>query len=108
MVQYDPSNSPSGNSAVSQRVVAAVADARDVDPLELPPLYDTIDSDALDQLFARGSEKGPGRVIFVMAGCEVMVHSDGEVDVTAPGERESTASPANPVPGQDKAEQSLD
>lgn len=101
MVQYDLDNSPSGNSAVSQRVVAAVADARDVDPLELPPLYDVIDPDALDQLFAqdaRGSEKGPRRVIFVVAGCEVVVHSDGGVDVTVSGERESTASAANPVP----------
>lgn len=111
MVQYKIGNGQSGNDSVSQRVVAAVADARDEDPLELPPLYDVIDPDALDQLFNRevaGGRTGPGRVIFILAGCEVVVHSDGEVDATAPGARESPSSVADPDGEQTEAETTLD
>lgn len=111
MVQYEIGNGQSGNDSVSQRVVAAVADARDEDPLELPPLYGVIDPDALDQLFDRGvsgRRPGPGRVIFMLADCEVVVHSDGEVDVTAPGDRESSSSVVDAVGEQDEAETTLD
>lgn len=84
-----PSTSPSGQSktgAVSERVVHAVANARDVDPLDLEPLYGTVDPDALDKLFTAGSASDApvsGRIVFGMAGCEVTVYSDGRVDVDA-------------------------
>ncbi|MFC7137959.1 HalOD1 output domain-containing protein [Halobaculum litoreum] len=41
-------------ASVSAVVVEAVAKARDVDPIRLPPLYDWIDPDALDALFGAG------------------------------------------------------
>lgn len=73
--------------SISERVITAVADARSVDPLELTPLYDVVDPDALERLFQTpptGTDRSPGRVVFTMDGCEIVVHSDGEVDVTAP------------------------
>jgi len=94
MTQHNIRTGCAEESVVSERVVMAVSEARDTDPLELPPLYDVVDPDALDALFASGageSQAGPGNVTFVFDGCEVIVHSDGEVDVTAPGERSSVS-----------------
>lgn len=108
MVQYETSTQRPDESTVSERVFTAVADARDEDPLELPPLYDVIDPDALDQLFdhgVTGRQTGPGRVNFRLADCEVVVHSDGEVEVTA-AEKQIPASSAD-IPEQDEAETSL-
>lgn len=34
----------------STALVRSVADARDVDPIDLPPLYDAVDADAMDAL----------------------------------------------------------
>lgn len=69
---------------ISETVVDAVADAKDVDPLDLDPLYDAIDPDALDSLFGRSAGSGGSltELRFAMAGCEVLVHGDGEVVVT--------------------------
>ncbi|MFC7080344.1 HalOD1 output domain-containing protein [Halorussus caseinilyticus] len=40
-----------GDSAPSEAVVRTVAEARDCEPTDLPPLNGTIDPDALDDLF---------------------------------------------------------
>ena len=69
---------------VSQTVVLAVAEATDEDPMELPPLYDTIDPDALNKLFGDrvdGAERLGGSFEFAYAGCDVTVRADGSVDV---------------------------
>lgn len=64
---------------VSGRVVDAIAAATDTDPLVMePPLYSSIDPDALDRLFERG---GPERVMFEYDGHEVVVRGDGTVAV---------------------------
>lgn len=72
------------NAAISQRVINEVAEERGVDPIDLPPLYDVIDPDALDKLFPRGigDAATTGRVVFTLAQCEVVVHSTGEIEVT--------------------------
>lgn len=111
MSQCNKGDRRPGYEAVSQRVIAAVADARDVDPLELPPLYNVVDLDALDRIFENGGSgerSGPGRVIFTIAGCEVIVHSDGEVEVTAPGNWDSSSAVANHTNVHDEAETTLD
>lgn len=67
---------------VSTEVVTAVADAKGVEPTELPPLYYAVDPDALDQLFP--SHRGQGamaEVRFTFAGCEVVVDGDEGVSV---------------------------
>lgn len=69
--------------AASDVVVAAVAKAKGVDPLDLDPLYDVVDPDALDRLFADGKAGSASlEVSFTMADCEVVVDGSGEVAVT--------------------------
>lgn len=71
-------------SNVSDEVVEKVAEVEDVDPLELtPPLYDVIDPDALDKLFASMPTAGrmEGQVTFSYNGYEVTVCGDGHVFV---------------------------
>lgn len=69
---------------VINEVVETVAKAEDVDPLELtPPLYEVIDPDALESLFA--NNRVLGKVIFNYAGYEVSVFSDGDVSVKSHG-----------------------
>lgn len=69
---------------LSTTVLSAVAATADVDPIELPPLNDAIDPDALDSLFAPredGTRRTPGTVSFEFAGFTVTVAADGTVDV---------------------------
>lgn len=80
--------SPSSVDALglTHAVVEAVADVCEVDPIDLEPrLYQAVDPDALDRLFARRADGTPregGRVEFVLAGCQVRVEADGTVKVT--------------------------
>lgn len=62
-------------------VVEAVATASDRDPLKLPPLYDHVAADALDQLLTSGSEV---HISFRYAGCEVAIEGDGTIEVSVP------------------------
>lgn len=69
---------------VSDKVINKVAEAEDVDPLELtPPLYDVIDPDALDLVFATTPTAGrmEGTVTFSYNGYDVTVWGDGDVSV---------------------------
>lgn len=65
--------------APSQRVIHAVADATGRPPLELPPLYETVDPDALDAIAESWTH---GVLRFSYAGCTVTVESPDEVHVT--------------------------
>lgn len=62
----------------TERIVETVATTKSVDPLDLPPLYDSIDPEALEKLVDRMDE---GEVVFTYAGTEVTVTEDGSVDV---------------------------
>lgn len=77
---------------VSETVVTAVAEATGVDPVDLDPLYDVVDPDALDQIFRSTGTSPPNsmEVRFSMAGCHVVVRGDGEVVVTPPESDESS------------------
>ena len=71
---------------VSSRVVEAVADAKGVDEETLPPLYETLDSDALDALFNHRltpSVETPSHptVQFSYAGLSVVVRSETDIEV---------------------------
>jgi hypothetical protein len=64
-----------------------VANALDVDPLDIDPLYESIDPDALNDLFRDPAQSfSERRVEFTIQGCDVVVYGDGEVEVAAPGE----------------------
>ena len=73
---------------VSNAVVERVAKAEDVDPRELNvPLYEVIDPDALDALFAPTGD-GPrpvGKVTFEFCGHTVVVAGDRTVSLADEG-----------------------
>lgn len=65
------------------RVVRRVAEREGVDPLDLPPLYDAADPDALDALFrGRGSDDAGDVVRFDYHGYSIAVDGSGEIEVT--------------------------
>ena len=76
--------STANDGSVTNEVVEKVAEAEDVGPLELtPPLYEVIDPDALDKLFASmpTADRMEGQVTFSYNGYEVTVWSDSSVSV---------------------------
>lgn len=67
---------PSGDR-LSEAIVRAVAIETGCDPLELPPLYETVDPDALDELW--NSETGSGANVvlsFPYASYDVWITRD--------------------------------
>lgn len=73
----------SGDEDVSVTVVKAVADAKGVDPLDLDPLCDSIELDALDRIFDPAfAGSSVTELSFEVDGCEVLVRGSGEVVVT--------------------------
>jgi len=70
-----------GRSA-AVRVTEEVAEREGTDPLDLEPLYEAVDPDALDAFCRTG---GPdASVTFAYLGYRVTVDGTGEVDVTDP------------------------
>ncbi len=59
----------SDTELMSVEIVQAVADAADTDPTDVKPLFETLDPDALDALFASAS--GDVIVEFELAGYRV-------------------------------------
>ena len=75
MDQYDES--------VSVATVHTVADVTGNDVSMLPPLYESIDPDALDRLFAStGGERRPGSVEFRYAGYLVTITNSSDLRIT--------------------------
>lgn len=62
----------------SERVVQYVANTTDTNALQLPPLYDAIEPDALDALIEGMAD---GKILFPYAGHEVTVKSDGTISL---------------------------
>ncbi len=79
-----------GGESLSLKVVTAVAEREGIDPMELEPpeyeaLYDVVNPEALDSLFAprqNGTGRASGRVEFTFCGYDVVVTSDGDVTLT--------------------------
>ena len=69
-----------GPDPIVEQVVANVAQVSDTDALELPPLYDAVDPEALETLVAT---LGHGEVSFDYAGYSVTVDSSGSVSLDA-------------------------
>ncbi|MHB9286801.1 HalOD1 output domain-containing protein [Halobacteriales archaeon Cl-PHB] len=68
----------------TRAVVETVARSRDADLLSLPPLFDNLDPDALDDLVVATTDPAsqpPLQVSFSYAGTEVTVAADGAVMV---------------------------
>lgn len=74
----------SDDETVTQAVVAAVAAVAGERPEALPPLYDTVDTEALDTLFERASEDTTDRigvVTFPYAGRVISVRANPAISV---------------------------
>lgn len=67
--------------AISERLIDRVATYTDTDPLELPPLYDTIDPESLDDCIENLDGVG---LSFHYAGVAVAVDSDGDITLDDP------------------------
>ncbi|MEF8808365.1 HalOD1 output domain-containing protein [Natronomonas sp.] len=75
---------------VPERVVLAVAEANDVSPMEVsPPLYETVDPDALESLIEQTSDRS-FQVSFEFHGCHVTVHGNGDVAASNPADAEQS------------------
>ena len=67
------------NEPISTVIAETIANHKGVDPVDIEPLYTTIDPEALDALFAPrndGTARTAGRITFTHAGYEITVNSD--------------------------------
>lgn len=70
----------------SLAVVASLSKALDTPPNDLKPLYDAVDSDALNELLRiREPMEGDISVTFTAEGHSITVHSYGAVSITLSG-----------------------
>lgn len=74
---------PNGQKGVIAALTDALADAAGVDTTELPPLYDSVDPDALTQLFLQRDESADSDAIFSFRydTWNVFVRADGRIRV---------------------------
>ncbi len=72
----------------SELVVRAVSDTLGAAPTEIPPLFETLDPDALDALIEHATDTAV-TIAFEYAGLQVTVDADGTVSVD--GDRTATA-----------------
>ena len=68
---------------ISEIVIARVAEKAGTDEEVLPPLYESIEADALDELFLHATEKsGTGLLVqFPYAGYTVTIEEPGDVTI---------------------------
>ncbi|NHN48657.1 hypothetical protein G9464_13780 [Halostella sp. JP-L12] len=78
------------NETLTESIAIAVADAKGVDPLDLDPLYESVDPDALERFVGETGDAAVDRVTVTYEGCEVTVRGDRSV-VVAPAEAVSSA-----------------
>jgi hypothetical protein len=86
----DAEYSETSNQPPSEVIVDAIATAAGVDPLELPPLYEFVDPDALNSLF-RHDGATDALLSFTVDTWNVFVRGDGKIrvcDATRPTDPE--------------------
>jgi len=71
---------------MSMIIVMVVADLEGTDPMELTPLYDSLDPELLDTLFSPRSDGtlAVGEVTFTFEGHHIHVHKHGHISVRPP------------------------
>lgn len=86
---------PEADVKPSEAVITALAEAKDVEPTELDPLYETIDGEALDQLFTSrdGEEATPSRTFrFSVESWNIFIDANGSV-VVCDSDQQTEAAP---------------
>lgn len=76
-VTYD-----SGQASPTLAVLTVVSNITGIDPLELDPLSESIDTDALDAQFT-ADVSSVSRLTFQYSGCEITVGTDDVIEVVA-------------------------
>lgn len=69
-----------GDESLAVEIASTVADVADVPPGDVERLYDRIDPDGLEALFAPRNDDVPrdaGQLQFRLAGCGITVYGDG-------------------------------
>ncbi|WP_420028466.1 HalOD1 output domain-containing protein [Haloglomus litoreum] len=66
---------------VSERVISEIAEHKGISEKELPPLYDSIEPDALDEMFCHTNTKTGTEleVRFTYAGYTVVIRDPSEI-----------------------------
>lgn len=93
--EFDPETTPP-----SMAVVATLAAVDDIDPVEVEPLYETVDTDALDAVVSNGTDdRGDISVTLHVNGYALSVSSDGQVACRS---RQGSAGPADAGAGDQR------
>lgn len=72
-----------GGGSIVASVIDSVASVRGTDPLSLPPLHGTIDTDALVALLdSTGADADVVTVEFEYAGCRIVVDGSGLIQIS--------------------------
>ncbi|QCC60255.1 hypothetical protein NP511_18030 [Natrinema thermotolerans] len=66
-------------STLNEEIINSVAVLENSDPVELPPLFDAVDPDALEAIFAKGRS---GSVTFSYAGYTITIEFDETPTIT--------------------------
>ena len=69
-----------GTEPLSRTIYGAVAEAKGVDPLDLPPLAQVIDGEALDKFVAQSSDNLTFSIQCEYAGCRITI-TETEVSI---------------------------
>jgi len=86
---YVTTHDPDGTSKLSTTVIHALADVMDSDVSATGfTLYDSVDPDALDRIFAPGddTQRESGHVAFTVQRYRVTVYGDGRIVITPPAD----------------------
>ncbi len=64
-------------------IIESLAEAAEIDPIKLPPLYEFVDPDALDQLFGEhdGAAHADAILSFQVETWNVFVRADGRIRI---------------------------
>ena len=77
-----------GDDELSETIVSAVASVLGSEPTDLSPLYEVVDPDALNRLYAptptAHMRPGGGCLTFSYNGCLVTAYWDGAVEIEPP------------------------
>ncbi|WP_369682163.1 HalOD1 output domain-containing protein [Haladaptatus sp. AB618] len=68
-----------GETDIVKTIVQSVSTAKNTDPDELPPLYHSLDAEALTDLWrsrSRSEEDNSLSISFVYSGCQVILSND--------------------------------
>ncbi|WP_317175991.1 HalOD1 output domain-containing protein [Halomontanus rarus] len=67
--------------SITAKIITKVARYEEVNPIELPPMWDSIDPEALDLLIQSSSDETALRLKFSYYGYNIVVGEKDELDV---------------------------